>query len=104
DLAYIGLQRQPLFRFGVAPNKLIDYMMAARPVLYAIESGNDLVTESGCGVAVRAEDAAAAAQGVRSMLAMDAEQRKTMGQRGKKFVLDNLTYPVLGERFLKACA
>jgi glycosyltransferase involved in cell wall biosynthesis len=104
DLAYIGLQRQPLFRFGVAPNKLIDYMMAARPVLYAIESGNDLVTESGCGVAVRAEDAAAVAQGVRSMLAMDAEQRKTMGQRGKKFVLENLTYPVLGERFLKACA
>jgi glycosyltransferase involved in cell wall biosynthesis len=104
DLAYIGLQRQPLFRFGVAPNKLIDYMMAARPVLYAIESGNDLVTESGCGVAVRAEDAAAVAQGVRSMLAMDADQRKTMGQRGKKFVLENLTYPVLGERFLKACA
>ncbi|MFC0132406.1 glycosyltransferase WbuB [Massilia eurypsychrophila] len=104
DLAYIGLQRQPLFRFGVAPNKLIDYMMAARPVLYAIESGNDLVTESGCGVAVRAEDAAAVAKGVRAMLAMDAEQRKTMGQRGKKFVLENLTYPVLGERFLKACA
>ncbi|WP_426177509.1 glycosyltransferase family 4 protein [Massilia sp. TWR1-2-2] len=104
DLAYIGLQRQPLFRFGVAPNKLIDYMMAARPVLYAIESGNDLVSESGCGLAVRAEDAAAVTQGVRSMLAMDPAQRKAMGQRGKKFVLENLTYPVLGERFLKACA
>jgi glycosyltransferase involved in cell wall biosynthesis len=104
DLAYIGLQRQPLFRFGVAPNKLIDYMMAARPVLYAIESGNDLVTESGCGVAVGAENAAAVTQGVRNMLTMDADQRKTMGLRGKKFVLDNLTYPVLGERFLKACA
>ena len=104
DLAYIGLQRQPLFRFGVAPNKLIDYMMAARPVLYAIESGNDLVTESGCGVAVRAEDAAAVTQGIHNMLAMAPEQRNAMGQQGKKFVLENLTYPVLGQRFLKACA
>ncbi len=104
DLAYIGLQRQPLFRFGVAPNKLIDYMMAARPVLYAIESGNDLVSESGCGVAVRAEDPAAVTQAIRGMLAMDPEQRQAMGQQGKKFVLENLTYPVLGQRFLKACA
>jgi glycosyltransferase involved in cell wall biosynthesis len=104
DLAYIGLQRQPLFRFGVAPNKLIDYMMAARPVLYAIESGNDLVHESGCGVSVRAEDAQAVAQGVRTMRAMDPARRSSMGLQGRKFVLENLTYPVLGQRFLKACA
>jgi glycosyltransferase involved in cell wall biosynthesis len=104
DLAYIGLQRQPLFRFGVAPNKLIDYMMAARPVLYAIESGNDLVREAGCGVSVAAEDAPAVAQGIRSMRAMDPGQRSEMGLQGRQFVLENLTYPVLGQRFLKACA
>jgi glycosyltransferase involved in cell wall biosynthesis len=104
DLAYIGLQRQPLFRFGVAPNKLIDYMMAARPVLYSIEAGNDPVGEAGCGLTVPAEDAPAAAQGIRAMLAMDREQREALGQQGRKFVLENLTYPVLGKRFLKACA
>jgi glycosyltransferase involved in cell wall biosynthesis len=104
DLAYIGLQRQPLFRFGVAPNKLIDYMMAARPVLYAIESGNDLVTEAGCGISVTAENPPAVVQGIRTMRAMAPGQRKAMGLQGRKFVLENLTYPVLGQRFLKACA
>jgi glycosyltransferase involved in cell wall biosynthesis len=104
DLAYIGLQRQPLFRFGVAPNKLIDYMMAARPVLYAVEAGNDLVAEAGCGISVTAEDAAAVVKAIRAMRVMDPERREALGLQGRKFVLDNLTYPVLGQRFLKACA
>jgi glycosyltransferase involved in cell wall biosynthesis len=104
DLAYIGLQRQPLFRFGVAPNKLIDYMMAARPVLYAVEAGNDLVAEAGCGISVTAEDAPAVVQAIRAMRAIDPDRREALGLRGRKFVLDNLTYPVLGQRFLKACA
>lgn len=103
DLAYIGLQRQPLFRFGVAPNKLIDYMMAARPVLYAIEAGNNLVSEAGCGISVMAENAPAVAQGIRTMRAMPPEQRSAMGLRGRKFVSENLIYPVLGQRFLEAC-
>jgi glycosyltransferase involved in cell wall biosynthesis len=50
DAAYIGLKHEPLFRFGVSPNKLLDYMMAGRPVVHAIDAGNDLVSESRRGI------------------------------------------------------
>lgn len=30
DICYIGLKKQNLFNYGVSPNKLFDYMMAAR--------------------------------------------------------------------------
>jgi glycosyltransferase involved in cell wall biosynthesis len=103
DVAYIGLQRQPLFRFGISPNKLIDYMMAGRPVLQAIEAGNDPVGDAGCGLTVAAEDPSAVAEGVRALLAMPPAVRESMGARGKRFVLDNLTYDVLSARFLRAC-
>lgn len=104
DLAYLGLQRQPLFRFGISPNKLIDYMMAARPVLQAVEAGNDPVAEAGCGLTVAAENPQAVADGVRAIVAMTSAARAEMGLRGRNFVLENLSYDVLGERFLKACA
>ncbi|MET0857492.1 MAG: glycosyltransferase family 4 protein [Telluria sp.] len=103
DIAYIGLQRQPLFRFGIAPNKLTDYMMAARPVVLAIEAGNDPVGEAGCGVTVKPEDPAAAAHGIRALLALSEEARRAMGQRGREFVLRNHTYPVLARKFLTTC-
>ena len=104
DVAYIGLQRQPLFRFGISPNKLIDYMMAGRPVLQAIEAGNDPVGEARCGLTVAAENPRAVADAIRTLLAMTPATRDAMGRNGTRFVLDNLTYDVLGERFTKAFA
>lgn len=104
DIAYIGWHRHPLYRFGIAPNKLMDYMMAARPVLHAVAAANDSVREAGCGLTVEPDDPQAAAQGIRTLLALAADERLAMGQRGKAFVLENLTYPVLGQRFLAACA
>jgi glycosyltransferase involved in cell wall biosynthesis len=104
DLAYIGWQRQPLYRFGIAPNKLIDYMMAARPVLHAVEAGNDPVAEAGCGLTLAPEDPHALAAAILRMAGKPAAEREAMGLRGQRYALDNLTYPVLGQRFLTACA
>ncbi|MGZ8318267.1 MAG: glycosyltransferase family 4 protein [Telluria sp.] len=104
DVAYIGWQRQALYRFGISPNKLIDYMMAARPILHSVDAGNDPVLEAGCGLTVAPEDADAVARGVRSLMAMAPHERSALGQRGKNYALRNLSYPVLGQRFLNILA
>lgn len=103
DVACIGWRRQPLYRFGIAPNKLMDYMMAARPVLHAVEAGNDPVSEARCGLTIPPEDPPAMADGIRTLLSLSKNEREAMGQRGKEFVLNNLTYPILAKRFLVAC-
>ncbi|WP_140632963.1 glycosyltransferase family 4 protein [Methylibium rhizosphaerae] len=104
DMAYIGWQRVPIYRFGIAPNKLMDYMMASVPVLHSVEAGNDPVAEAGCGVTVAPESPQAVAEGLRRLAAMSDGQRREMGQRGRAFVLAHHTYPVLAQRFLQACA
>jgi glycosyltransferase involved in cell wall biosynthesis len=102
DALYIGLQRQPLFRFGISPNKLMDYMMAAVPVIQAIEAGNDLVTDSGCGFTIPPEDPRALAECVKKMMMLTPEERSTMGLRGKEYVLTHNSYQVLAKRFEQA--
>jgi glycosyltransferase involved in cell wall biosynthesis len=101
DLAYIGWQRQPLYRFGIAPNKLIDYMMAGRPILHAVEAGNDLVAEAQCGLTVVPESPRAIAKGVESFMNVPVEARSAMGERGRHYALEHLSYPVLSRRFLQ---
>ncbi|EHR72941.1 glycosyltransferase [Burkholderiales bacterium JOSHI_001] len=102
DLAYIGWQRVPIYRFGIAPNKLMDYMMAGCAVLHSVEAGNDPVAESGCGLTVAPEDPAAVANGLKHLAALPAEERRAMGQRGRSFVQAHHTYPVLAQRFVDA--
>ena len=102
DIAYIGWQRTPIYRFGIAPNKLMDYMMARRPVLHSVEAGNDPVAECQAGLTVPPEDARAVAHGVVALAALTQVELAAMGARGRAFVLANHTYPVLAQRFVEA--
>jgi glycosyltransferase involved in cell wall biosynthesis len=104
DLAYIGWRREALYRFGISPNKLIDYMMAGCPVLHAVDAGNDPVREAGCGLTVAPDNPRAVAAGVLALHALRPEARAAMGARGRAFALANHTYPILGRRFLTALA
>jgi glycosyltransferase involved in cell wall biosynthesis len=102
DIAYIGWQRVPIYRFGIAPNKLMDYMMAGRAVLHSVEAGNDPVAEAGCGVTVPPADARAVADGLVALASMTRDERAAMGARGREFVLARHAYPVLARRFADA--
>jgi glycosyltransferase involved in cell wall biosynthesis len=102
DIAYIGWQRVPIYRFGIAPNKLMDYMMAGRAVLHSVEAGNDPVAEAGCGLTVAPESAAAVADGLLALAALTPDERAAMGARGRAFVMAHHSYRVLAQRFIDA--
>lgn len=102
DIAYIGWHPNPLYRFGISPNKLMDYMMAGKPVVHAVSAGNDPVAEAGCGLTVPPGDPAAVAEAILTLAALPAAQRQQLGSAGKTFILKNQTYPLLAARFLAA--
>ena len=102
DIAYLGWQRQPLYRFGIAPNKLMDYMMAGCAVLHSVEAGNDPVAESGCGLTVAPESPEEVARGLRQLAALSPRERRKFGERGRAYVLQHHAYPVLARQFLAA--
>ena len=101
DIAFIGWLQNPLYQFGIAPNKLMDYMMAAKPIVHSVAAGNDPVTELGCGITVPPNDAKAIAVAVTKLLKSNKEEFQQMGRRGKLFVTSERNYAILGEKFLK---
>ena len=103
DVCFMPLQDSSVFRFGVSPNKLGDYFMASKPVLYAINAGNDPVQDAGAGLSVQPYQPRQLHEALLKFCSMSASRRQEMGARGKAYALENLEWTVLGEKYLSIC-
>ena len=99
DVCYIGLKKEELFKYGVSPNKLYDYMFSGKPIVYAIESGKNIVDVADCGLSVEAENSKDIVDGIIKLYEMSNEERIKMGQKGKEYVLEHFTYEKLAKNF-----
>ena len=104
DACYVGYHRSPLYRFGISPNKVFDYMAASRPIVMAAEAANDVVGDAGCGFTVPPDDPEALAEAIRVLCAMPADQRARLGANGRAYVEREHTYPILAQRYLQVLA
>lgn len=105
DALFIGWQQQPLYRYGVSPNKLMDYMLASKPVIHAVDAGNDLVAEAKCGISCEPESPSAIADAVLELkVKYTAEDRSNMGRRGKDYIEHHHDFSVLARRYLDVIA
>jgi glycosyltransferase involved in cell wall biosynthesis len=101
DACYVGYRRSSLYRFGVSPNKLYDYMAAGRPVLFAADAANRPVEEAECGLTVPPEDPAALAAAIRSLAARPAVERARLGANGRAYVERRHDYRRLAEELVE---
>ena len=94
DVGLHVLADVPLFRHGVSPNKLFDYMAAGRPVLTNTPGEvGDLVARVGAGVAV---EPTGLADGARALAALGARERDDRGRAGRRFMQANRSRTVIG--------
>lgn len=100
DALYIGWNKLPIYRFGICPNKLFDYMLAKKPIIHSVSAGNDLVNDAGCGVSVAAEDVNAIVTVIKELSQMSESDLNKFGNNGYDYVLANHDYKILANKFL----
>jgi len=77
--------------FGMSLNKLTEYMGAKRPVIFAVRSANDPVSDARAGISVPPEDPQAIAEAAEALYRMTREERIAMGQRAHAYVADQFS-------------
>lgn len=99
DVCYIGLKKSPVFRFGVSPNKLFDYFLSARPIIYAVDSGDYLpVNEAKAGISIQPGNPKELADAILYLKSLTPIEREQMGKNGQAYVLKHHDYEKIADK------
>ena len=101
DCLIFPLKDTPVFRFGISSNKLFDYMAAKKPIIFASNSINNPIKDSGGGLTVPPEDSQALAKAILKIFNMESVERETMSENAYNYVEENHAIPILVDKFEK---
>lgn len=102
DVVYVGSRPRDVAKYGSSTNKVFDYMMAKKPIIYGINSTNDFTKDGNCGVSVNPEDTQDLVSKIVTLSNCPKKELQQMGENGHAYVLENHTYKKLGNDFLEA--
>ena len=88
-------------KYGISLNKLYDCMASSRPVILGGDPINNLVKESGCGMAVETGEAEDLANAIIQLYRMAPREREKMGERGRNYVQKHYSNSVLVDKLEK---
>lgn len=101
NVCYVGLKKDKLFHFGVSPNKLFEYMLASKPVIYAIDSGDYRPVEVfEAGIQISAESPGELAQCILKLKEMSRDKLLLMGRNGYENVVKHHNYSTLAAKLV----
>ena len=92
NVCYIGWHNHSLYRFGISPNKIFDYMYSGKPIIHSVNTSNDIVQIAKAGVSIQPENPIEIANTIIEISKMGNEILKKWGENGKKYVEENHTY------------
>src|ERR1017187_6599314 len=91
DVLLVHLRDHPLFSITI-PGKTQAYMASRKPVLMAVRGdAAQLVTQSGGGLVCEPENPKSIADAVARLAGMSPEERRSMGEAGKRFYDEQLS-------------
>ena len=101
DVLILLVRDSPLYKYGISFNKLFDYLASGKPIIFSSNSINNPVEEAKAGITVPPDNPQALADAIIRLYKIPPEERKRMGDNGKKYVEKYYSMPVLVDRLEK---
>lgn len=99
DVVYDSVHNSDLYMYGLSRNKWIDYFHAGKPLVFSGPSTVSIISEANCGFVVKPEDVDGLEKKFRSILEMEPQALRQMGQNGQNFIKSERSYEKLASNF-----
>jgi glycosyltransferase involved in cell wall biosynthesis len=103
DIGYAGVRNVPnLYCYGTSLNKFADYMLAGLPNYLPIAPCGDPVSEANAGIAEATATPSAMCDGLLRLARVSPEDRRAMGERGRRYMLEHYDFDTIAARYAEA--
>lgn len=86
-----------VFKYGISPNKIYDYLASSKPIIMSVETTNNIVQDAEAGIVVEPENPEALARGILKIEKMTLDEREKLGANGRAYVEKYHSTQVLGD-------
>jgi glycosyltransferase involved in cell wall biosynthesis len=94
DILYLSTKKSKVWDYGQSMNKVVEYMLASKPILATYSGYPSMIDEAGCGYYVD-EDVEELSNKILEMSKLPEDARLEMGEKGKTWIYKNRSYKQL---------
>ncbi len=100
DVLYFATHPSEVWNYGQSLNKLVEYMLAGKPIIGSYTGYQSMLNEANCGVFIPSGDVSALVAQIVAFSKFQKTELSRMGDRGKSWINQHRTYRKLGLRYL----
>lgn len=104
DVLLVSMLNTSLYRFGISLNKLNDYLLVGKPILFAGNVLNNIVDNANAGITVPPENPLAFAEGIKKLMNLSESEREQINKSSFNYLDENHNINKLAEKFIEVCS
>lgn len=104
DIVFLSTKPSKVWDYGQSMNKVVEYMLAGKPIIATYTGYPSMINESSCGVFINEKEKKNIENGVKSallnMVNLSNKDRENIGKRGLDWIRSRRTYSILAKQYL----
>lgn len=101
DILYLSTQDSKVWEYGQSMNKVVEYMLSSKPIIASYVGYPSMINEANCGMFIKTTNPEDIKSALLDITNLSLEQRKKLGENGKKWIYKNRQYSLLAENYIK---
>jgi glycosyltransferase involved in cell wall biosynthesis len=103
DILLVSMLDSPIYQYGISLNKLNDYLLIGRPILFAGNVHNNIVQSAEAGITVPPENVEETIEGLKKLLLLTQEEKMKISNTSHEYVMKHHDINKLAIQFLEVC-
>lgn len=100
DILYLSTQHSRVWKYGQSMNKVVEYMLAGKPVVASYSGHQTMLNESGSGVYISENTTKGIKEAILKYALLSSDERKKIGEKGKKWIEEKRNYSTLAAEYI----